>query len=152
MIPIVLSLAVELSLDLGPLIWALAFGACLGGNGTLIGASANVVTAGMAEEAGYPISFNEFFKAGFPVMLLSTFIVSFYMILVYVVGGEDGATTWKIVLVGISLIGIIAQYSRGRAKGKSPAEALVDDDFDELVTSIKSVVFSTTPNASDGEE
>ena len=53
MIPIVLSLAVELSLDLGPLIWALAFGACLGGNGTLIGASANVVTAGMAEEAGH---------------------------------------------------------------------------------------------------
>ena len=50
MIPIVLSLAVELSLDLGPLIWALAFGACLGGNGTLIGASANVVTAGMAED------------------------------------------------------------------------------------------------------
>ena len=74
------------------------------------------------------------------------------MILVYVVGGEDGATTWKIVLVGISLLGIIAQYSRGRAKGKSPAEALVDDDFDELVTSIKSVVISTTSNASDGEE
>ena len=107
MIPIVLSLSVELSLDLGPLIWALAFGACLGGNGTLIGASANVVTAGLSEEAGYPISFNEFFKAGFPVMLLSTFIVTFYMVLVYVVGGEDGGTTWKIALTCIALIGII---------------------------------------------
>ena len=143
MIPIVLSLSVELSLDLGPLIWALAFGACLGGNGTLIGASANVVTAGLSEEAGYPISFNEFFKAGFPVMLLSTFIVTFYMVLVYVVGGEDGGTTWKIALTCIALIGIIAQYSRGRAKGKSPAEALVDDDAEEIISAIKSVVISS---------
>ncbi len=154
MIPIVLSLSVELNLDLGPLIWALAFGACLGGNGTLIGASANVVTAGLSEEAGYPISFNEFFKAGFPVMLLSTFIVTFYMVLVYVVGGEDGGTTWKIALTGIALIGIIAQYSRGRAKGKSPAEALVDDDAEEIISAIKSVVISSgkADNALDAEE
>ena len=154
MIPIVLSLSVELNLDLGPLIWALAFGACLGGNGTLIGASANVVTAGLSEEAGYPISFNEFFKAGFPVMILSTFIVTFYMVLVYVVGGEDGGTTWKIALTGIALIGIIAQYSRGRAKGKSPAEALVDDDAEEIISAIKSVVISSgkADNALDAEE
>jgi Na+/H+ antiporter NhaD/arsenite permease-like protein len=154
MIPIVLSLSVELSLDLGPLIWALAFGACLGGNGTLIGASANVVTAGLSEEAGYPISFNEFFKAGFPVMLLSTFIVTFYMVLVYVVGGEDGGTTWKIALTCIALIGIIAQYSRGRAKGKSPAEALVDDDAEEIISAIKSVVISSgkADTALDAEE
>lgn len=154
MIPIVLSLSVELNLDLGPLIWALAFGACLGGNGTLIGASANVVTAGLSEEAGYPISFNEFFKAGFPVMLLSTFIVTFYMVLVYVVGGEDGGTTWKIALSCIALIGIIAQYSRGRAKGKSPAEALVDDDAEEIISAIKSVVISSgkADKALDAEE
>ena len=154
MIPIVLSLSVELSLDLGPLIWALAFGACLGGNGTLIGASANVVTAGLSEEAGYPISFNEFFRAGFPVMILSTFIVTFYMILVYVVGGEDGGTTWKLALVGIALVGIIAQYSRGRAKGKSPAEALVDDDAEEIISAIKSVIISSakTDRVSDSEE
>ena len=55
MIPVVLQISDSLGLDLGPMIWALAFGACLGGNGTLIGASANVVTAGMSEEAGYPI-------------------------------------------------------------------------------------------------
>ena len=154
MIPIVLSLSVELNLDLGPLIWALAFGACLGGNGTLIGASANVVTAGLSEEAGYPISFNEFFKAGFPVMILSTFIVTFYMVLVYVVGGEDGGTTWKIALTCIALIGIIAQYSRGRAKGKSPAEALVDDDAEGIISAIKSVVISSTKTDStvDSEE
>jgi len=87
-------------------------------------------------------------------MLLSTFIVSFYMILVYVVGAEteNGALTWKIVLVGISLLGIIAQYSRGRAKGKSPAEALVDDDFDEIVSSIKSVVGNAVSKGNDSEE
>ncbi len=153
MIPIVLSLSVELSLDLGPLIWALAFGACLGGNGTLIGASANVVTAGLSEEAGYPISFNEFFRAGFPVMILSTIIVTFYMLLVYVVGGEDGGTTWKLALVGIALVGIIAQYSRGRAKGKSPAEALVDDDSQEIISAIKSVIITgKTDKGIDGEE
>ena len=69
MIPIVLQISQGANVELGPLIWALAFGACLGGNGTLIGASANVVMAGMSEEAGYPVSFNEFFKAGFPMMI-----------------------------------------------------------------------------------
>ena len=41
---------------------------------------------------------------------------------------------WKIALTCIALIGIIAQYSRGRAKGKSPAEALVDDDAEEIIS------------------
>jgi di/tricarboxylate transporter len=125
------------------LIWALAFGACLGGNGTLIGASANVVTAGMSEEAGYPISFNEFFKAGFPVMILTTFIVSLYMLLVFIVGGEDNATYVKIILVGITLLSIIGQLSRGRSKGKTFAEALVDDEMDglgEMVVDVKDKV------------
>ena len=130
MIPIVLQIAHNLGdYLLGPLIWALAFGACLGGNGTLIGASANVVTAGMSEEAGYPISFNEFFKAGFPVMILTTFIVSLYMLLVFIVGGEDNATYVKIILVGVTTLSIIGQLARGRSKGKTFAEALVDDEM-----------------------
>ena len=130
MIPIVLQIADNLGdYLLGPLIWALAFGACLGGNGTLIGASANVVTAGMSEEAGYPISFNEFFKAGFPVMILTTFIVSLYMLLVFIVGGEENGTYVKLILVGITLLSIIGQLARGRSKGKSFAEALVDDEM-----------------------
>ncbi|DAC16541.1 MAG TPA: hypothetical protein D7I06_04690 [Candidatus Poseidoniales archaeon] len=133
MIPIVLQIAWELSIDLEPLIWALAFGACLGGNGTLIGASANVVTAGMSEEAGYPISFNEFFKAGFPMMILTTFIVTLYMLLVYGIG-----PVFKIVCVGISILGGIWQYSLGKKKGKSWAEALVDDSsvIDEVSEAI----------------
>ena len=144
MIPIVLQIADNLGdYLLGPLIWALAFGACLGGNGTLIGASANVVTAGMSEEAGYPISFNEFFKAGFPIMILTTFIVSLYMLLVYIVGGEDNGTYVKLILVGITTLSIIGQLARGRSKGKTFAEALVDDEMDgieEMVIEAKSVV------------
>ena len=116
MIPIVLQISQGANVELGPLIWALAFGACLGGNGTLIGASANVVMAGMSEEAGYPVSFNEFFKAGFPMMILTTAIVTLYMVLVYAVGG--GGMMWKLALLGITMIGIIYQVYRGRAKGK----------------------------------
>lgn len=67
-----------------PLVWALAFGACLGGNGTLIGASANVVMAGLAEQEGIPITFNRFFKLGFPVMLLSTFVAMIYLLICHV--------------------------------------------------------------------
>ena len=134
MIPIVLQISIGANVDLGPLIWALAFGACLGGNGTLIGASANVVMAGMSEEAGYPVSFNEFFKAGFPMMILTTAIVTLYMVLVYAVGGatENGEMMWKLALVGITMIGIIYQVYRGRSKGKSLADSLVDNDFEEL--------------------
>ena len=147
MIPVVMQIAHDLNIDLGPMIWALAFGACLGGNGTLIGASANVVTAGMAEEAGYPISFNEFFKAGFPIMILTTAIVSVYMILVYVVGADGGATVWKLVCIGITMFGIIWQVARGRSKGKSFADALVDNDheaFIELAESAMDKIKSVT--------
>ena len=140
MIPVVMQIADELSIELSPLIWALAFGACLGGNGTLIGASANVVTAGMAEEAGYPISFNEFFKAGFPVMILTTAIVSLYMVLVYVVGADGGATVWKLVCIGVTMFGVIWQISRGRAKGKNFAESLVDDDMEAFTEMAESAV------------
>ena len=141
MIPIVLQISDGAGVDLPPLIWALAFGACLGGNGTLIGASANVVMAGMSEEAGYPVSFNEFFRAGFPLMIITTLIVSFYMILVYVVGG--GGMEWKLVLVALSLIGMIYQVYRGRSKGKGFADSLVDHDIDE----IKEIVSETISSA-----
>ena len=141
MIPIVLQISDGANVDLAPLIWALAFGACLGGNGTLIGASANVVMAGMSEEAGYPVSFNEFFKAGFPIMILTTLIVSFYMVLVYVVGG--GGMEWKLVLVALSVLGMIYQVYRGRRKGKGFAESLVDNDIDE----IKEIVSETISTA-----
>ena len=63
--------------------WALALGACFGGNGTLIGASANVVTAGISERAGHPIRFVDFLKVGAPVMFVSVFIATIYLLLMY---------------------------------------------------------------------
>ncbi|MQL52834.1 hypothetical protein GFC01_11305 [Desulfofundulus thermobenzoicus] len=60
--------------------WSLSLGACLGGNGTIIGASANVVVVGMAEKKGVPISFLGFFKVAFPLMLLSIAISSIYLL------------------------------------------------------------------------
>ena len=62
--------------------WALALGACFGGNGTLIGASANVVTAGLLERAGYPVSFGYFLKAGFPIMVVSMIIASAWLVFI----------------------------------------------------------------------
>jgi hypothetical protein len=63
MIPVIKSIASDpdVGVPMRPLVWALAFGACLGGNGTLIGASANVVMAGLAEQEGISITFNRFF-------------------------------------------------------------------------------------------
>lgn len=80
----------ELRLPLQPLVWALAFGACMGGNGTLIGATANVVCAGVAEQHGYKFTFMQFLKVGFPVMITSTMTVTMYLMISHVVFGWNG--------------------------------------------------------------
>ena len=80
-IPIVASLNHSLpGADSGLLWWALALGACLGGNGTLVGASANLVTAGMAEQAGHGISFGGYFRAAFAPMLLTILLSSAWLL------------------------------------------------------------------------
>ena len=61
-----------------PLWWCLSLGACLGGNGTLIGASANVMVASFAERAGQRISFMKFMLLAFPLMLFTTVIAAIY--------------------------------------------------------------------------
>ena len=63
--------------------WALALGACFGGNGTLIGASANVVTVGIAEAAGHPIRFFAFMKYAFVYMLISVAICNAWLLIFY---------------------------------------------------------------------
>jgi Na+/H+ antiporter NhaD/arsenite permease-like protein len=78
MIPIVLSLG-DRGVTIEPLWWALALGACLGGNATIIGASANVVVANLAGKAGHPITFAAFFRYGALVAVLSLVISSFYL-------------------------------------------------------------------------
>lgn len=69
--------------NLDPMWWSLALGACLGGNGTLIGASANVVVASMAAQRGKQISFIGFMKIAFPIMILTIAISSVYVWLRY---------------------------------------------------------------------
>lgn len=69
--------------DIIPLWWALALGACLGGNGTIIGASANVVIVDIARKSGYRITFWQFLKFGFPVMIGSVALSACYLWLVF---------------------------------------------------------------------
>src|SRR4030042_1170323 len=71
--------------DLMPMWWSLALGACLGGNGTAIGASANVIVVGMAEKMGSPISFKKFMLYGMPLMIESVIICMGYVWLRYYV-------------------------------------------------------------------
>ncbi|ULO08649.1 ArsB/NhaD family transporter [Paenibacillus sp. 19GGS1-52] len=71
--------------NLEPLWWSLALGACLGGNGSLIGASANLIVAGMSGKEGHPIKFMQYLKYGFPLMILSIVVSSFYIYLRYLI-------------------------------------------------------------------
>ncbi len=82
MIPLIIQLGAT-GMDVYPLWWALSLGACLGGNGTAIGASANVVAIGMAEREGYRITFGHYFKLAFPVMLITIVISTVYMVVRY---------------------------------------------------------------------
>jgi Na+/H+ antiporter NhaD/arsenite permease-like protein len=78
MIPLVERLA-EQGLAIEPLWWSLALGACLGGNATIVGASANVVVANLASRAGHPIHFGTFLRYGAVVVLESLIIASVYV-------------------------------------------------------------------------
>ena len=79
MIPLILSMQAE-GMDVTALWWALSLGACLGGNGTLIGASANVVLSGISAKHGHPITFASYLKVGFPIMLLSVVISTVFLL------------------------------------------------------------------------
>jgi Na+/H+ antiporter NhaD/arsenite permease-like protein len=67
----------------GVLWWALSLGACFGGNGTIIGASANVVTTGIAEKAGYKVTFYDFMKQAAPITIISLIISSVFLLIRY---------------------------------------------------------------------
>jgi Na+/H+ antiporter NhaD/arsenite permease-like protein len=81
LIPIILHLHQHPSTALAvkPLAFALAYGACIGGNGTLAGASANVVAISICENAGVHVSFKDWFKVGFPLMLIQTAVGSAWL-------------------------------------------------------------------------
>jgi Na+/H+ antiporter NhaD/arsenite permease-like protein len=81
MIPLIKSMAPSFGGPEGlmPLWWALSLGACLGGNGTLVGASANLTVAGLAERAGHPVRFIPYMKVAFGLMLVSIAISHVYL-------------------------------------------------------------------------
>ncbi|CAM2948599.1 ArsB/NhaD family transporter [Paenibacillus sediminis] len=83
MIPLIQEMGNMGVTNLEPLWWSLALGACLGGNGSLIGASANLIVAGMSAKEGYPIKFVQFLKIGFPLMIVSIILASVYVYLRY---------------------------------------------------------------------
>jgi Na+/H+ antiporter NhaD/arsenite permease-like protein len=87
MIPVIKGMAPSLggAAALQPVWWALALGACLGGNGTLIGASANLIVAGIAERNGIAFGFLTFLKLGLPMMILSIVIATAYLLLRYLI-------------------------------------------------------------------
>lgn len=83
MIPLIQDVGVQMNItnpdDLNPLWWSLSLGACLGGNGTLIGASANVVVAGLAMREGKGFSYMEYLKVGAPLTLIALVISTIYI-------------------------------------------------------------------------
>lgn len=85
MIPLIQKLGAISNMNIIPLWWALSLGACLGGNGTIIGASANVIAVGLAEENGHKITFGHFFRNAFPMMLLTIVIATAYLFIFYLV-------------------------------------------------------------------
>ena len=82
LIPLILTMQTK-GMDVMPLWWATSLGACLGGNGTLIGASANVVLSSVGQKHGYPISFIHYLKIGFPIMILTIMFSSVYLFIKY---------------------------------------------------------------------
>ncbi len=83
MIPMLQEMGQLSGMRLEPLWWSLALGACLGGNGTLIGASANVIVAGIAEKNGIRLLFIPYLKIAFPLMIISIILCHVYLLLRY---------------------------------------------------------------------
>jgi Na+/H+ antiporter NhaD/arsenite permease-like protein len=118
-IPVVARLTTELTGDTTVLWWALALGACLGGNGTVVGASANVTVVGLAERAGVRISFREFSRFGIPVTAMTLLIATAWLAL-HVYMGALGAF---LVSIGTFVVLLVLRVIGGRATRRArPAE------------------------------
>lgn len=85
MIPLIQDVGSLSSLPLEPLWWALALGADIGGNATIVGASANVVVSGMAEKEGHKISFLEYMKIATPLTVVALLLCTGYLYVRYLV-------------------------------------------------------------------
>jgi Na+/H+ antiporter NhaD/arsenite permease-like protein len=84
MVPFIKEIGAMTGISLVPLWWALALGGVLGGNGTIIGATANIIVAGIARRNGYPITYLDYMKIAFPLMIFSIVLSSLYLLVVYI--------------------------------------------------------------------
>ncbi|MCF8010394.1 MAG: ArsB/NhaD family transporter [Clostridiales bacterium] len=117
MIPLIKSMAAN-NADINAmqnfLWWSLSLGACLGGNGTIIGASANVVVIGMAEKQGARITFMKFFKIAFPLMVMSIIIANVYIWMWFVL--PKLVTLVGTLVVSLIVAGILSIFNKRLAE------------------------------------
>ncbi len=113
MIPIVHRLTAQLPGDVTVLWWALALGACLGGNGTAVGASANVTALGIAERAGVHISFREFTSYGALVAGITLVVSSLYLATYVFLGARQASFIWAGGVLTLMIARVSWQFTRG---------------------------------------
>ncbi|EDW13372.1 P protein [Drosophila mojavensis] len=77
------ALSERINIPLVPLVWALTYAICFGGNGSLYSTTANVAASSIANQHGYKITFYEFFKYGFPIMIITNSIASLYLLIAH---------------------------------------------------------------------
>jgi Na+/H+ antiporter NhaD/arsenite permease-like protein len=117
-IPIIATIVATLPGETGVLWWALSLGACLGGNGSPIGASANVTTLGLAEREGMRISFGEFVRTGAKVTFF-TLVVATAFLAAFVVHGAAATRSAGLVVLGVAAVVALVRRkaTRGRLHG-----------------------------------
>jgi Na+/H+ antiporter NhaD/arsenite permease-like protein len=120
MIPILLRLAGELPGDATVLWWALALGACLGGNGTAVGASANVTVIGLAERAGVRITFKEFTRFGAVVTVGTLILSSAFLATRVFLGAGRALLAWCALFVVLALAERVAVRAQTAAVLRAP--------------------------------
>jgi Na+/H+ antiporter NhaD/arsenite permease-like protein len=125
MIPILHRLTDQLPGETSVLWWALALGACLGGNGTVVGASANVTVIGIAERMGVHVSFREFTRFGAPVAAATLAISSLFIASYVYLGARPAMFAW-VGLVGVVLVAkAAARTARARAETELASRAAI---------------------------
>lgn len=105
--------------DLNLIWWSLSLGACLGGNGTIIGASANVVVIGMAEKRNYHISFTNYMKIAFPLMMMSILVSTCYLLFWHFF---CAATAIGVTFVIGTAIALLSKFAGRKITGKTDKE------------------------------
>jgi Na+/H+ antiporter NhaD/arsenite permease-like protein len=112
--------------NLNLLWWSLSLGACLGGNGTIIGASANVVVIGMAEKRGVLISFISYLKVAFPLMVMSIIISHLYLLFWY---HYHGAVSFAGTLLVAIILGLTSRLLNGRLVKREQLKVKIKPDI-----------------------